>query len=165
MAASDGSEETTFLKALREELLEISALARWIEPENVVIRSTLEEISTVKFKKLLIGIYEPRTDDEPHAFGLTGMMELSCSLIAVIINPEKRNKTIPEALAGEIDGTSPSISVVDGAIRNTLDAPTLGGFIIAGMSRIEGGNPVAVSGVTGAVARSWIFTVFKEVER
>lgn len=163
MAASTGNEETLFLRGLQKTIFEIPQLARW-DPK-VVVRNTLEEVLDEKVKSLLIGIYGASIDDDPHAFGLTGQMALNVFIAAIVFDTRGGSGSVPAVLAGEVTSVGPSLSIVDGALRNALDATTLDGFIPAGMCEIEGGDPLPISLPTGAAARLYIFTAYKEVER
>jgi hypothetical protein len=162
---SDGTEETTLTRQLQQAIAEIDQLARWQEPREVVVRATLEEILTVKFKQLLIGIYGTGTDDDPHAFGKSGIFAISTYILALVINTEGLDHEVPGAIAGLTDSVGPSMAVVDGALRNGLHAHTLGVFVIAGMSELGPGQPIPVPEPEEAIARQWIFTAHKEVER
>jgi len=163
MALSDGTEETTYLKALQRTIERIDQLARW--GAKVVTRVTLQEVLAEKFDKLLIGIYGTAIEEEPHAFGKSGQMNLSSYILVIIDNARGGAGSVPQALAGQTTSADPSLAVVDGALRNALDMTTLDGFIIAGMNALRGGDPVEFEEPDNAVARLYLFTAFKEIER
>ena len=161
---SDAREETVFLKTLREELVEIPGLARWIEPHMVVDRETLDEaLEEVVFSQLLLVLHDVSIDEDPHSMGASGDLELSVFITVVLKNKEGATSPEPADLIGEPDASGPSLAIVDGMIRNALHDSVLGGFCYS--TRLLGGDSVPIEKPDGARGRQYLFTAFKEVTR
>lgn len=162
--ASDGTEETTFIKTLREELVGIPALARWLEPHFVVRKDTIDEaLETVKFSDLLIVLHDVSGAENPHSMGASGDFEISVFITAVLKNKEGATGSEPADMIGDVDAVGPSLAIVDGAIRNALHDTTLGGFCYS--TRLLGGDPYQVEIPVRARGRQYLFTAYKEVTR
>lgn len=162
--ASDGKEEVDFIKALRKALIEIAALARWLEPHFVVEYETLDEaLDNEIFRDLLLVIHDVSIDEDSHSMGASGDMEISAFVTAVLKNKEGSTDPEPADLVGDVDAVGPSIAIVDGAIRNALHDSTLGGFCYS--TRLLGGDRVEIEKPSGARSRQYLFTAFKEVTR
>jgi len=169
--ASDGSEETLFLRRLLDELGSIEVLSRWIiDPKRQVIYSDLLEDAFSKatpFRGLLIVVSDSRTRPVPHRYGKSGDLYLAAGITAIVLNSEGLSDALPTRHAGDLVSEGPSISIVDGALQNTFDDCSLGGLVRSTTLSESMRTPLeSIEGAPdNAVGRSWILTAVMEVDR
>ena len=163
--ASDGKEEREFYIKLRNTILGIDALKAWMEPDSVIAERTLTEAlegDKGKFRHMHISFTDSIPDESPHKFGFSGEMMFLCFINVIVRNDERMAGPLPAQLVGITSG--PSLSIVDGALRNALHDSTLDGWcwvteLGAPMNSVDENIP------EGCVGRSYPFKAIKEVER
>lgn len=162
--ASTLDEEAQFLKKLRKHIVEIEGLARYIEPEDVIVRETLEAaVANMEFSGVLIIIHDSITNEEPHADGISGLLYFGV-FITVLINDERATSGAePSAIVGELDSRRPSVAIIDGILRDSFDLETLSDFVY--VITLGAGTPTEIEQPTNAVGRSYPLTAIKEVAR
>lgn len=160
--ASDGKEEREFKIKLRDEILNIGALGDWIQPPYLVVEESLEKAMEHKFPLLQISITDVVTMDDPHKFGVSGQLTFLCLINIVIRNLERAEEPLPAKLVGISD--APSLSDVDGVIRNGLFNSTLGGWCF--VTDLGNGMPIDSEEIPeGCIGRQYSFSAVKEVAR
>lgn len=158
-----GNEETLFLQELRKEISEIPGLARWIDPRFVVVDQFLEDaLDKHVFSEVLIVIWGSSTKEDPHSLGASGDLLLSANVTVVVAGSEDVEPE-PSELMGQPTSEKASLSMIDGFLRNGLKDGLLGG--LAWDTELTGGDPVTVPKPEKAVARQYVFTAYREVER
>lgn len=160
--SSDGQEEREFQIKLRDAILAIGALQDWIGPDSVLIRDDLTGIENEKFSNALIVLHDFMTDDHSHAFGISGKINFHCSIGVVVNNSERRDGPLPANQVGISGG--PSLSTIDGALRNAFHVSTLGAWCWD--TTLGSGMSIP----TGELREGWIgrrypFMALKEVQR
>ena len=163
--ASDGKEEREFYIKLRNAVLDIDALKGWMEPNSVVDEETLEKALSDdkgKFRHMHISFTDPVTKDEPHKFGWSGQIKFLCFINVIVRNEERTTGPLPARLVGISSG--PSLSIVDGALRNALHDSTLGGWCM--ITELGQGSGIENENIPeGCSGRMYPFMALKEVER
>jgi hypothetical protein len=160
--SSDGQEEREFQIKLRDAILAIGALQDWIQPEYVQIRDDMNGINDEKFSVVLIVLHDFMTDDQSHAFGISGKINFHCSISVIVNNSERKDGPLPANQVGISSG--PSLSTIDGALRNAFHVHTLSAWCWD--TTLGPGLPIA----TGELREGWIgrrypFVALKEVQR
>lgn len=168
--ASNGNEETLFLRGLREELASIELLARWIsDPDKqvVVVDELPEAFRKTLFRDLLLVVSDSRTRPVPHRYGRSGDLYFGAAITAIVRNTEGVSGPLPTILAGETSSEGPSLSIVDGALQNAFDDNTLGGLVRWTELSESRRTPLEAipEAPEGAKGRTWILTAVMEVDR
>jgi len=163
--ASDGKEEREFYIKLRNAVLGIDALKGWMEPHSVIAEDTLTEAlsgDNGKFRHMHVSFTDSVPSESPHKFGFSGEMTFLCFINVIVRNDERATGPLPARLVGISSG--PSLSIVDGALRNALHDSTLGGWCWI----TELGTPMNLENEEipeGCSGRAYPFKAIKEVER
>jgi hypothetical protein len=159
---SDGLEERDFKIKLRDEILGIGGLAAWIGPSTVLVRDTADALFTETYKDALIVIHNFTDDDDPHAFGISGELIISCFISVSIRNSERANDPLPADQIGISEG--PSLAVISGLLRNEFAFNTLGSWCMN--TELGTGIPIIAEELPdGYVGRRYPFMALKEVQR
>lgn len=160
---SDGTEERDFQTRLRSAILGIGALSGFVSPAFVLVRQTDEGLVKEPFNRLLIVIHDFSTEDKPHAFGAYGgQIRFRCWISIVVENSEGVTGPLPGNLTGLSAG--PSLSLIDGALRNAFHANILAGWCMD--SDLGDGTPIETEKLReGCIGRRYPFTALKEVIR
>jgi hypothetical protein len=165
--AANKDEEAVFLRHVRSALLNIEELARWIEPEDVVIDDTLERaLAKHEFSGALLVIHDANSDDDAFKYGVSGDLYLGC-FVTVLVNPSSSETTaseeVPSEILGELDARCPSLTIIDGILRDAFKLETFSGFVF--YSKLGASTAPRFVEPLNAVARSYPFTAIKEISR